>query len=179
MIFRLAAFVLPLGLDTLAVSIALGIRGAPFLRAALTFAIFEAVTPLVGLALGSFVPERWEIAATVVGGVVLLFVGLHVFRESGELDEEVEQLSFSSVRLALLAGVAISLDELAIGFPLHFAHLPIPLVIATIGIQAFIVTLAGMTFGKRLGERFASYTGRVAGIAFVSVGIWIAYSATR
>ena len=81
--------------------------------------------------------------------------------------------------MALLAGLAISLDELAIGFPLRFAHLPVPLVIATIGIQAFVVTLAGITFGKRLGERFASNAGRIAGVAFVFVGLWIAYSAIR
>lgn len=179
MVVRLVAFVLPLGLDTLAISIALGVRGAPLFRAALTFALFEAVTPLIGLALGSLVPQRWGMAATVVGGILLIFVGLHVFRESDELDEEVERLSFSSLRLALLAGMAISLDELAIGFPLRFAQLPVPLVIATIGIQAFVITLAGLTFGKRLGERFASYAGRIAGIAFVLVGIWIAYEAIR
>jgi hypothetical protein len=54
-IVKIAAFVVPLGFDTLAVAIALGLRGLGPLRAALAFAFFEAVMPLVGLLLGHFV----------------------------------------------------------------------------------------------------------------------------
>lgn len=176
---RIAAFVLPLGLDTLAIAIALGMRGAPLLRAAMTFAIFEALMPLVGVAVGAIVPQRWETAATVIGGVLLVLVGVHVIRESAELDEEVERLSFTSTRLAILAGVAVSLDELAIGFPLKFSHLPIAVVLAAIGIQAFAVAIVGITFGRRLGERFASNAGRIAGIAFICVGLWLALEQVR
>lgn len=174
---RVAAFVLPLGLDTLAIAIALGMRGTPLVRAAVTFAVFEALMPLAGLALGGIVPREWETAATVAGGAVLALVGLHVVRESSELDEEVERLSFVSVRLALLAGLAVSMDELAIGFPLRFSHLPVLVVLLAIGAQAFAVTLLGIAFGRRLGERFAANTGRVAGAAFVGVGAWIALEA--
>jgi len=174
---RIAAFVFPLGLDTLAIAVALGMRGAPPMRAAVTFAVFEALMPLAGLALGSAIPQQWETAATVAGGIILALVGIHVIRESGELGEEVERLSFLSVRLALLAGLAVSMDELAIGFPLAFSHLPVAVVLAAICAQAFVITLLGIAFGRRLGERFAASAGRIAGAAFVCVGAWIALEA--
>lgn len=176
---RIAAFVLPLGLDTLAIAVALGMRGAPLLRAALTFAVFEAFMPLVGVAVGAAIPRSWETAATVIGGALLVLVGIHVFRESMELDEEADRLSFASPRLAALAGVAVSLDELAIGFPLKFSHLPIVTVLVTIGIQAFGVATIGITFGRRLGERFAGSAGRIAGVAFIAVGMWITLETVR
>lgn len=174
---RIAAFVLPLGLDTLAIAVALGMRGAPLVRAAVTFAVFEALMPLAGLALGSVVPRQWETDATIAGGIILALLGIHVMRESGELGEEAERLSFASPRLALLAGLAVSMDELAIGFPLAFSHLPVTAVLAAIGAQAFAVTLLGIAFGRRLGERFAASAGRIAGAAFVCVGAWIALEA--
>ena len=52
---KLIALVLPLGLDTFGVALALGIAGLPGdqrVRVALSFASFEAAMPLVGVALG-------------------------------------------------------------------------------------------------------------------------------
>lgn len=53
----IAALVLPLGLDTLAVALALGLRGMEPLRPALWFTLFETVMPLIGIAAG------WRIGA--------------------------------------------------------------------------------------------------------------------
>jgi putative Mn2+ efflux pump MntP len=51
MILKIVAFVLPLGLDTLAISIALGLRGSTPWRPALTFAVFEGLMPILGIVL--------------------------------------------------------------------------------------------------------------------------------
>jgi len=45
---RIVAFVLPLGLDTLAIAIALGLQGQSPLRPALLFVVFETTMPLIG-----------------------------------------------------------------------------------------------------------------------------------
>ncbi|HKU66805.1 MAG TPA: manganese efflux pump [Candidatus Baltobacteraceae bacterium] len=167
---KIAAFVLPLGLDTLAVSIALGLRAAPLWRVAVTFALFEAAVPLVGIAAATFVPPRWEAAATIFGGGLLIVLGVHTLKESREIDEEAEGLSFRSFRFAMAAGLSISLDELAIGFPLKLAHLPIGLTIASIGVQAFVAAAVGVRFGSKLGERFAGAAAALAGVVFILLG---------
>lgn len=171
MAWKLVAFILPLGLDTLAVSIALGLRGAPLLRVAVTFALFEGAMPLIGIAAASFVPRAWESIATTIGGLVLIGIGIHALIESRELDEEAEHLSFQSLRLALASGLSISLDELAIGFPLKLSGLPVGITLGAIAIQAFVLAAVGVAFGRRLGERFARSSAVIAGIAFIALGV--------
>lgn len=179
MTLHLLAFIVPLGLDTLAVSVALGIRNAPLLRVAITFAIFEALMPLIGFFAGGFVSAKFEAIATVFGGVILVATGLYIAHESREIDQEVEKLSFDSFRLALAAGLSISLDELAIGFPMHVMRLPILSTLAAIAAQAFLASAIGITFGHRLGQRFARYSGTVAGIAFIVLGAAVGFGPFR
>lgn len=177
MLVKILAFVLPLGFDTLAVAVGLGLRAVRPLRPALTFAFFEAAMPLVGFVLGRVVGARFETAAVVVGGVVLIAVAVYILKEAAEGDDESEGLSFGSLRTAALAGFGISMDELAIGFPMGTSGLPIPATIAAIAIQAFVVSYVGIIAGKRLGESFGRRTSRfaafAAGITFGLLGTYL------
>src|ERR1700719_1848505 len=109
MSLKIAAFVFPLGLDTLAIAIALGLRGFRPWRPALLFTAFETLMPVFGTVLARVVGARFETAAVLVGGLLLIAVGLHAIREtvSGEA-EEAGRVSFGSPRSTLPAGVAIS-----------------------------------------------------------------------
>ena len=90
MLLKIAVFVVPLGFDTLAVALALGLRGMRPFRPALTFALFEAVMPLVGLVLGRVVGARFETPAVVFGGIVVLGVAVYMAREALEEKDEAE-----------------------------------------------------------------------------------------
>ena len=57
---RIVAFVLPLGLDTLAIAIALGLQGQGPLRPALLFVVFETTMPLIGIVIGRVVGLWFE-----------------------------------------------------------------------------------------------------------------------
>ena len=174
---KIAAFVVPLGIDTFAVAVALGIRDMGPLRPALVFAVFEAVMPLVGLLLGRVVGARFETAAVVAGGIVLIAVAFYMFKEALEVENEAENMSFASLRTAAFAGFGISMDELAIGFPMGTSGLPIPETIGAIAIQTFIVTYAGTVVGRRIGEALGRRTSRFAGLvaagAFFVLGIYL------
>jgi putative Mn2+ efflux pump MntP len=174
---KLAVFIVPLGIDTFAVALALGIRGSQPLRPALTFAFFEGLMPLIGLLLGHVVGARFTTPAVVLGGTVLLAVALHIAKEALEGDDEAEGLSFTSVRTAALAGFGISMDELAVGFPMGASGLPVPQTIGAIAVQALIVTYVGIVAGNRLGEAFGRRTSRIAGLiaaaAFAILGIYL------
>lgn len=164
MFFKIAAFVIPLGFDTLAVAVLLGLRGIRPLRPAVTFAFFEAVMPLIGLLIGRLVGARFETPAVVLGGIVLLGVAIYMFKEALEDQDEASNLSFSTVRVAAIAGFGISMDELAIGFPMGTSGLPVPETICAIAAQAFVVTFLGIFVGGRLSEGVGQRTSKVAGI---------------
>ncbi len=176
-ILKIAAFVVPLGFDTLAVAIMLGLRGLGPLRPALTFAFFEAVMPIIGLLLGRVIGARFETPAVILGGLILFGVALYILKEAFEEQDETEKFSFTTMRTAALAGFGISMDELAIGFPMGTSGLPIPETIGAIAVQAFLVTLVGIAAGKHLGATLGQRTSRVAGIvaalAFGVLGIYL------
>jgi putative Mn2+ efflux pump MntP len=177
MLFKIAAFVVPLGFDTLAVAAMLGLRGMRPLRPALTFAFFEAVMPLIGLMLGRLIGARFETPAVVLGGVVLLGVAAYMLKETLEEQDETNKLSFTTMRTAALAGFGISMDELAVGFPMGTSGLPVPETIGAIAVQTFIVTYGGMVAGARLGATLGGRTSRLAGTvaayAFGVLGIYL------
>jgi manganese efflux pump family protein len=67
-------------------------------------------------------------------------------------------------------GLSISLDELAIGFSLGLARLPVAPVIAAIAIQAVVASQLGLALGKVISDRFRQYAERVAGLALIALG---------
>jgi putative Mn2+ efflux pump MntP len=177
MSLKIAAFVFPLGLDTLALAIALGLRGFRPWRPALIFAAFEGVMPLFGIGLARLVSRRFETAAVVTGGIILVGLAIHAVREAFRGEKEVEHISFSSFRSMLPAGLAISTDELAIGFPLGASGLPIPVVLITIVCQTLFLASVGVIVGNRvrsgLAQNASRYAGISAGIVFALVGLWL------
>jgi putative Mn2+ efflux pump MntP len=166
-----------LGLDTLAVAVVLGLRGVRPFRPAVTFALFEAAMPLIGLLIGRFAGERFETPAVVLGGGVLIAVAAWLLKEALEDNSEADDASFATLRTAALAGFGISMDELAIGFPMGTSGLPVPETIAAIAVPAFVVTTLGMAVGSRLGATLGRRTARLAeiaaAIAFAALGAYL------
>ena len=172
---KLIALVVPLGLDTFAVAAALGMLGttpATRLRVSVLFTTFEAAMPLIGLALGAPLGHAVGESADYIAISVLLAFGLDTLFGADERDErQLAQLANARGPGALLLGLSISLDELAIGFTLGLLRLPAPLVIVLIALQAFIVTQLGLRLGNRLSERLRETAERLAGVALTTLAI--------
>jgi putative Mn2+ efflux pump MntP len=93
---KVAAVVVPLGLDTFGVAVALGIAGLPAehrLRVALLFAAFEAAMPLIGVALGAPIGRAIGNVADYVAAVLIVSLGTYMLLV--ENDEE-DRLQWSS-----------------------------------------------------------------------------------
>jgi manganese efflux pump family protein len=173
-IAKLVALVLPLGLDTFAVAAALGMIGvssARRLRISLLFTAFEAGMPLIGLALGAPLGHAIGGTADYVAIGVLLAFGFYTLLASGEDDEKLAELVQMRGVGALLLGVSISLDELAIGFTLGLLRLPAGLVVVLIALQTFIVAQLGLRLGARLSVRLREGAERLAGVALTGLGL--------
>ena len=133
--------------------------------------------PIVGLLLGHAIGARFEAAASVLGGIVLFAVAAYIAKETMEQGYEAERLSFDSPGAAFAAGFGISMDELAIGFPMGTSGLPIPQTLVAIAVQAFIATYCGIIVGTRVGAALGRKTSRFAGLfaasAFALLAIYI------
>jgi putative Mn2+ efflux pump MntP len=174
MVAKLVALVFPLGLDTFAVAAALGVLGVAGhhrLRISLLFTAFEAGMPLIGLALGAPLGRALGAAADYVAIAVLLAFGLYTLLGHEDDDERLSRLIQLRGPSAILLGVSISLDELAIGFTLGLLRLPALLVIVLIAVQTFIVTQLGLRLGHRLSERFREGAQRLAGVALAVLAL--------
>jgi putative Mn2+ efflux pump MntP len=176
MALKIAAFVLPLGLDTFAAAIALGLQGLRPLKPALLFAFFETGMPLLGIGAGAYAGRRFDALAVYAGGIILIGIGLHVVRETLHPREDRSTMSLESLRGMMLAGFGISTDELAMGFPLGALRLPVGPVVCVIGAQAFAVTAGGVWVGRLIGadagQRASTAAGIAAGIAFMMLGCY-------
>jgi manganese efflux pump family protein len=147
-ILPLLLFILPLGLDTLGVSISLGIksrrneilegeRGASrlpaWLSSAILFSLAETVMPLAGLAIGYATSLLISNIMHVLGPLLLIGVGVWELQEEAlEYIKKKKGSKYSASgynapsptnerfqwRRQLLLAISISLDELAIGFSL-------------------------------------------------------------
>jgi len=171
---KFAALVLPLGLDTLGVALALGLAGLPHgqrLRVSLLFAAFEAAMPLLGIALGAPLGRAIGDLADYLAALMIIALGIYMLITEGEPQERLLTLTEGGVLGALALGVAISLDELAIGFSAGLLGLPVlPLVIAVCA-QAFLLTQIGLRVGDRVGARLRESAERLAGVALLALGV--------
>ena len=171
---KLVLFVLPLGLDTFAVSAALGLAGLPRrrrLKISLLLSAFEMAMPVVGLLLGHALGGAVGRAADYVAAAAL--VGLGLWMLFGEEEDAGRKLGTGSGIALLAIGLGVSLDELAMGFTIGLLHLSIVWAVVLIGAQAFVVAQIGLRLGARLGEAARESAEKVAGLALVGLAVLV------
>jgi putative Mn2+ efflux pump MntP len=141
------------------------------LRISLVFVIFEGGMPLIGLGLGTALARGIGQAAGYLAGTAVIAIGAWMLLAGDKDDEEKAGRLPASRGLALIAlGISISLDELAIGFTIGLARLPVTAVIVAIALQAFLAAQLGLAIGARIGERWRERAEQVAGIALILLG---------
>jgi putative Mn2+ efflux pump MntP len=170
---KLILFVLPLGLDTFAISAALGVRGLPpreRLRVSLFMSSFEMAMPIVGLLIGHALGTLVGNAADYVAIVVLALLGAWMLLHEEQAEgEEVAELATREGLAMLALGISISLDELAIGFSIGLLHLSLWLAVILIGVQAFFFAQLGLRLGARLNETLRERAEQLAGVALIGL----------
>ena len=176
---RLLAFVLPLGVDSFAIAATLGaaaVSAKQRWRITAWFVLFEAGMPLLGLAVGAPLARAVGGVADYLAAAALVAVGLWMLLGGDEDAEQDKARQLLDARGFVMVGLglSISIDELAIGFSLGLAHLPMAQVVAAIAVQAFIAVQVGLALGSRIGERWREGAERLAAIALIGLGIYLA-----
>jgi putative Mn2+ efflux pump MntP len=168
------ALILPLALDTFAVSAAVGVTSPSRrqrLRLSGLFALFEGGTPAIGVLLGGPLGQALGGAADYVAIAVLLGFGAYTLLAKEREDEEGASRMVTAHGAALiLIGLSVSLDELAIGFTIGLLGVPVLPILIAIAAQAFVAAQLGMWLGASLSKRFREAAERTAGVALIALG---------
>jgi putative Mn2+ efflux pump MntP len=168
---KLVLFVLPLGLDTFAVSAALGMALLPRrrrLELALLMAGFELGMPVIGLLAGHGIGGALGSAARYVAAAALVALGLYF------LVSDDDGVRANVHGLALLGlGLSISLDELAIGFSFGLLHVSLVWALVLIAVQAFVAAQLGLWLGGRVAAAFRERAEQLAGLALLALAVVI------
>jgi putative Mn2+ efflux pump MntP len=165
---KILGVALAVGLDTLALSIAIGIMHSEWrtrLRLAIAFAFSEVFMQVAGYLIGAGVGRVIGSVTDYLGFGVLAIVGVLVIRESYRDDES--QFDANSLSGLILSCASISLDSLGIGVSLPGVPLPLIPLLATVAVSTTAFTLVGLKFGSLLGERYEELAQRTAGIVLI------------
>jgi manganese efflux pump family protein len=176
---RILGVALAIGLDVLALSIAIGIKQPPWserIRLGVAFSSAEILMQLTGLGLGAGFGRLVGTIATWIGLVVLAGIGVWILRE-GFSDNDDHEFDVRTPGGLLLASLSISLDSLGVGFALPALRLPLIPLFSTVAVSTVIFTLTGLAFGAALGHRFGKNAEKAAGIVLIVLAVLFAYAA--
>src|SRR5215469_6043325 len=184
---RLVLLILPLGLDTFALSTILGVTPMPprtRVRLAFTFAAAEGLMPAVGLLLGMPLGNAIGSWSPYLAGALLIALGVWMWRKEQGQDEDdgddAEEGEAAKIAQAATKGgwglvglaLSISLDELAVGFSFGVLGFPLVPALVLIFLQAILASLAGQWLGRRAGVKLGERAERLAGPALGLLGLW-------
>ena len=168
---KTGALVLSLGLDTFAVSSALGgVRQTGRWRAVAAFSAAEALMPLLGVLGGDWAGRRIGAWAALAGGGALLAVAAWFLFGNGE-DGGQQGRRLTGWTL-FISALGVSLDELAAGFSAGLIGIPIAWTIVLIALQAALLSWIGVTWGERLRPLFGEWPEKAAGAVLGALGAW-------
>ncbi len=143
----------------------------------LTFGLFQAAMPLIGLFLGFRFLKYIEAVDHWIALILLGGIGLNMIR--GALQKEEEDacpVNPFGVKNLLVQGVATSIDALAvgIGFSTELASFnEAYLTVAIIGISTFVISTAGVFIGKFFGGMLKEKAEIFGGVILVGIGLKI------
>ncbi len=170
---RIFGVALAVGLDVLALSVAIGIKEPPWpqrLRLGLAFSTAEILMQIVGLLLGAGLGRIVGVIAGWIGLIVLAAIGVWILREGFSSDSD-REFNVTTAGGLLLASLSISLDSLGVGFALPALHLPLIPLFTTVAISTVCFTLVGLAFGALLGSRFEKNAEKAAGAVLIALAV--------
>lgn len=145
------------------------------LRTGLVFGVIESLTPLVGWFLGasaSHLIEAWDhwIAFALLAGL-----GVHMIHKALRSDAPHDTPQRHGLWALALAGLATSIDALAVGVGLAFVEVNILVVASVIGLCTFVMVSGGVMAGRAVGQLVGRRAEIAGGAILILVGATIVY----
>lgn len=169
---------LSVGLSNFAGAIGIGLSGINVrtrIRVGLAFGFFESLMPVLGLLLGEAVAGFFGHYGKYVAGVLLVLTGLYTIIQARVTAVEQKARMPRSLRIQSLVvtALALSLDNLAVGFALAVYHVDLVLAGITFGVVSILMSLIGLELGHRVGKRVEAWSEEIGGGVLILVGVAI------
>jgi len=168
---------LAVGMSNFAGAIAIGLSGVDNrlrLRIAVAFGLFEGGMPLLGLLLGhALAGSLGSNSKTAAMGLLVLTGAYTVFSALRNNPDEPKSSLHGSVPRLLATSLALSIDNLVIGFALGTYHVSLLLAAGLIAAISVTLSLIGLELGSRLGEHVGQESEILGGVILIGVGVAI------
>ncbi len=188
------------GLSNFAGAIGIGAAGIDArtrLRVGLVFGCFETGMPIIGLLIGGDLAGHLGHAARWLGAALLVGVGIYGLVSSvrqgraarADRPDGASQTGASPAPVGetapvgpgsgrlLLTGLALSIDNLVVGFALGTSQRGILLGALVIGAVSVLLALIGLELGARIGSWAPRRGEQIGGMILISVGFAVAAGA--
>jgi manganese efflux pump family protein len=177
-VLALVLVALSLGLSNFAAAIGIGVAGVDArtrVRVGVVFGIFEAGMPILGLALGHSLASALGHAARWAGAGLLIVTGVYELSQAIRVDAAASDPPAGQQQAGrlLLTGIALSIDNLAVGFALGTYHVSLVLAAAVIGTVSVVMSLTGLELGAKIGMRAGRRGELLGGLVLIGVGVAI------
>lgn len=163
-------------MDAFAASVAQGAKtkGARMreaLRAACYFGSFEAITPVIGWALGTLLGSAMAHIDHWVAFGLLVSIGLKMIRDAWHAPTRQQPKNRPGFTRMTLLALSTSIDAAAVGVTLVVLQIPIVIAALVIGGTTFVMTCAGFMLGGVAGNRMPRYAEGLGGLLLIGIGI--------
>jgi len=161
LIYEVFIIGLILSADSFSAAVAMGMR--PFSKKdAFKFATLsggaEGFVTLIGAMAGAHLISKFKSIDHWIAFSLLMAVALHMayegFRDLMSKEIKEEKLEFHSFVKIIIVSFATSLDAFGVGIGLGLSDKPIGYYIISIGVCAFLSTIAGLYLAKNLSKKF-------------------------
>jgi putative Mn2+ efflux pump MntP len=171
-----------LGLSNFAASVGIGVSGLDArirLRVGLIFGAFETAMPIIGLLLGHSLASTLGHAAHWIGAGLLIATGLYALvpasRTSRKGPDHAQAAPVGQATgRTLITGLALSIDNLAVGFALGAYRVNFTVAAIVIGVVSVALSMLGLEIGHRIGTRAGDRGEIIGGVVLIGVGIALA-----
>lgn len=171
-----------LAMDAFSVSVANGLN-EPYMSkgkmwsVAGTFGFFQALMPMIGWICVHTIVQYFKAFEKFIPWIVLillLFIGGKMIIEGIKGGDDDECSPSVGVVALFIQGVATSIDALSVGFTIADYKFIMALTCALIiAVVTFIISMGGISIGKKFGTKFSNKAEILGGIILVFIGFEI------
>lgn len=161
-----------LGMDAFSVGLGMGmykLRRRQIFKIGITIGLFHVWMPLVGMAAGKLLSEKFGTIASFLGGLLLILLGLQMVWSSLKKNDE-KVITPVGVGLFLFA-FSVSVDSLSVGLTLGIYRAKVIMAVLCFGVVAMVMTWSGLLVGRKVQSWLGAYSEALGGSILLAFGL--------
>jgi manganese efflux pump family protein len=137
----------------------------------LVFGVVEGITPVIGWPIGTAAARHVEAWDHWIAFGLLVGLGSHMLWKAWKNEAEAqERTNHGGIISLALAGLATSIDAMAVGAGLALVDAPIWIIALVIGLCTFVMVSIGVMLGHLVGRLVGKWAEAAGGLILISIG---------